>query len=84
MTSSITEPALDRPDLFVDGEWTSPTGGATTDVVEAATEQVLGTAASATRPTSTSPSPRRDGPCPHGEHCAPKPAPTSSTPSRRS
>ncbi|MCF8601981.1 aldehyde dehydrogenase [Gordonia sp. HY442] len=46
-TSPLTEPALDRPDLFIDGRWVAPSGGALTDVIEAATETVLGAAASA-------------------------------------
>ncbi|MCF8571316.1 aldehyde dehydrogenase [Gordonia sp. HY002] len=47
-TSPITEPALDRPDLFIDGRWIAPSDGGVTDVIEAATESVLGAAASAT------------------------------------
>ncbi|MBM7367390.1 aldehyde dehydrogenase [Gordonia hydrophobica] len=49
MSSADSAPlALDRPDLFIDGHWRAPRGGAQTDVVEAATEQVLGAAADAT------------------------------------
>ncbi|AZG47700.1 aldehyde dehydrogenase [Gordonia insulae] len=36
---------LDRRSLFTDGQWVDPTGAATYDVIEAATEKVLGTAA---------------------------------------
>ena len=45
--SAIPESALDRLDLFVDGRWVAPADGASTEVVEAATEKTLGAAASA-------------------------------------
>ncbi|WP_067680077.1 aldehyde dehydrogenase [Nocardia miyunensis] len=35
----------DRPTLFIDGDWTTPTTNAAYDVIEAATEKTLGTAA---------------------------------------
>ncbi|NMO03703.1 aldehyde dehydrogenase [Gordonia sp. TBRC 11910] len=48
MTTTFDSPiTVDRPDLFIAGEWVAPAGGATVDVIEAATETVLGTAASA-------------------------------------
>ncbi|EME19809.1 aldehyde dehydrogenase [Rhodococcus triatomae] len=36
---------LDRRTLFIDGEWATPTSSSTYDVIEAATEKVLGTTA---------------------------------------
>jgi len=36
---------LDRNELFIGGRWVAPKSGATTDVIEAATEKVLGTSA---------------------------------------
>ncbi|MBF6277498.1 MULTISPECIES: aldehyde dehydrogenase [Nocardia] len=39
----------DRTTLFIDGQWTAPSSGAAVDVVEAATEKVIGTAALAER-----------------------------------
>ncbi|MBS9375033.1 aldehyde dehydrogenase [Rhodococcus sp. B50] len=36
---------LDRNELFIGGRWVAPKSGATVDVIEAATEKVLGTAA---------------------------------------
>ncbi|WP_157108340.1 aldehyde dehydrogenase [Aldersonia kunmingensis] len=36
---------LDRRTLFIDGEWAAPTSDSTYDVIEAATEKVLGTSA---------------------------------------
>lgn len=36
---------LDRRTLFIDGEWAAPTSDSTYDVIEAATEKVLGTTA---------------------------------------
>ncbi|WP_280425792.1 aldehyde dehydrogenase [Nocardia carnea] len=39
---------LDRREFFIDGEWAKPATEATAEVIEAATETVLGTSASAT------------------------------------
>lgn len=41
---------LNRNELFIGGRWVAPQSGATTDVVEAATEKVIGTAALASEP----------------------------------
>ncbi|MGB3602252.1 aldehyde dehydrogenase [Gordonia sp. (in: high G+C Gram-positive bacteria)] len=46
-TPSTVDTTLDRRELFIDGQWVAPANGATTDVIEAATENVLGAAASA-------------------------------------
>ncbi|WP_040801083.1 aldehyde dehydrogenase [Nocardia higoensis] len=43
----MDETNLDRLDLFIDGRWVAPRQGGHTDVIEAATEKVLGRAASA-------------------------------------
>ncbi|WP_174189363.1 aldehyde dehydrogenase [Nocardia barduliensis] len=40
----------DRLDLFIDGRWVAPRHGGSADVIEAATEKVLGRAAAATAP----------------------------------
>ncbi|WP_420750318.1 aldehyde dehydrogenase [Rhodococcus sp. O3] len=41
---------LNRNELFIGGRWVAPKSGATTDVIEAATEKVLGTSALASEP----------------------------------
>src|SRR3546814_3346229 len=38
---------LIREELFIDGEWVAPQGGATSEVIEASTGQVFGAAAMA-------------------------------------
>ncbi|WP_067856140.1 aldehyde dehydrogenase [Nocardia shimofusensis] len=43
----MDETTLDRLDLFIGGRWVAPRHGGSTDVIEAATEKVLGRAASA-------------------------------------
>ncbi|OLT22744.1 aldehyde dehydrogenase [Pseudonocardia sp. CNS-139] len=45
MTSTAEQTGLDRRFFFVDGEWVEPAGTDTVEVVEAATEERLGTAA---------------------------------------
>ncbi|WP_020661463.1 aldehyde dehydrogenase [Amycolatopsis benzoatilytica] len=41
----MTAPELDRPDLYIDGEWAAPADGTAHEVIEAATGETLATAA---------------------------------------